>query len=499
MSDDSAARNALLSLIREAAADKAAPKQAKSNWDKLDVDIVHEGRAITLPADPENMPLGKAIEALVRKQKDEEQPFMVHEIFDAYPHDAAVAFVKAMQNLYGWASPQSTPGFFGPRPPEMLSVKTGFRDEDVIQCPMGAFKLPGVDAPIKTLIGPYGVNDAVVFLVHGEIKKKDRHIILELTTEARRILKTESIYKGRPIRLGVHDNGVLDTNRPPEFLDVSEISEESLVFDAEIQSQIDTNILVPLRETESCRKHKIPLKRGILLEGPYGTGKSLTARMAARVAELNGWTFILLDKVQGLRVALEFANRYAPAIVFAEDIDRVADKRDEATNDLINIIDGVVSKRAEVMTILTTNHVEKLDRVILRPGRLDAIISIRAPGPEAVRRLIKHYAGDLLPDGVNLTNAGEALAGQIPASIRECVERAKLGMIGRKAKKLADSDLVTAALTMKNHLALLAPKAEEQTPAQRLADSLHSVVNNGFGAKIDKLVEVTEEVKRYVS
>ena len=77
------------------------------NWDRLDVEIQHEGRAITLPGDPGKMPLGKAIEALVRKQQDEEQTFVVHEIIDAYPLDGAVAFVKAMTKLYGWASPQT--------------------------------------------------------------------------------------------------------------------------------------------------------------------------------------------------------------------------------------------------------------------------------------------------------------------------------------------------------------------------------------------------------
>ena len=111
------------------------------------------------------------------------------------------------------------------------------------------------------------------------------------------------------------------------FLDVS--AKDELIFDADIQDQIDTNILVPICNTDLVRKHKVPLKRTILLEGPYGTGKSLTARMAARVCEANGWTFILLDKVQGLRAALEFGLRYAPAVVFAEDIDRIASERDE--------------------------------------------------------------------------------------------------------------------------------------------------------------------------
>jgi transitional endoplasmic reticulum ATPase len=280
-------------------------------------------------------------------------------------------------------------------------------------------------------------------------------------------------------------------HNPPEFLDVSDISESDVLFSDDIKHQIDVNVLVPMKQTAKCRKLKIPLKRGILLEGPYGTGKSLTARMAAKVAQDNGWTFVLLDKVQGLRTALEFANRYSPAVVFAEDIDRIATLRDENANDLINTIDGVVSKRAEIMTILTTNFAENLNPVILRPGRLDAVISLRAPDAKTVERLVRHYAGSLLTPTEDLTNSGLELAGQIPASIRECVERAKLGMIGRREQTLIDADIVVAAQTMKNHLALLNRKQNDETDAQKLANSLKKVIGNGTH---DTLAAVAKQV-----
>lgn len=464
--------------VQEAA--EAEAKAKKINWDKLDVGIEHSGRAIVLPGDPGKMPTEKAIEALQRKLADENQDFAVHEVIDGYPLDAAVAFVKAMANLYGWASPVATPGFFGPKPPTMISVKTGPGRDDVVQCPMGGFKLPGVDKPVQTVIGSYGKNGANAFVIHTIIKKKDRHILLELATETRRIVAEESIYRGKAIRVGFdEDAGANDTNNPPDFLDVSDTTEASLVFDDDIRDQVNTSILVPIKETATCRKLKIPLKRGILLEGPYGTGKSLLARMVANMCVQNGWTFILLDKVQGLRAALEFANMFAPAVVFAEDIDRIASERDEEANDLINTIDGVVSKKSEIMTILTTNFADKLNPVILRPGRLDAVISLRAPSAEAVKKLLKMYAGKLLADDADVSGAGHELSGQIPASIRECVERAKLGMIGRGDTKLADRDLVIAAQTMKNHLALLNKDNKAPSNAEVLADTLHKVITNG--------------------
>lgn len=470
---------------------KTKPMKAKE-WDTLNVQIEHAGRAITLPAEPGHMPIQKAMEALARKLADEEQTFRVHEIIDAYPHDAAVAFVKAMANLYGWASPKSTMGFFGPNPPTMLSVKTGPRDEDVIQCPMGAFVLPGVDNEVGTVI------DEGKFIIHTTVKKKDRHLVLELANETRRIVASESIYKGKALHMLVDDDGDLQDSAPPIFLDVSDTTEADVLFDDNIKQQIDVNILVPMKKTAECRAASIPLKRGTLLEGPFGTGKTLTARMAGSVAVLCGWTFILLDKVQGLRAALEFAKRYAPAVVFAEDIDRIAEVRSDGMNYLINTMDGVLSKNAEVAVILTTNFVEKLDKVILRPGRLDAVISLRAPAAKTVERLIRHYGRELVPEKASLSRAGRELAGQIPASIRECVERAKLAMIGRGDTTLSDSDLVVAAQTMKNHLALLNDVRGERSDAEQLADSLQKVVGNGNAAHLANIEKQLGRVVRSV-
>jgi len=449
-----------------------------SNWNKLDTKIQYTGKTITLPSDPENMPIQAAINTLERKLDEENTTVLIHEIINAYPHDAAVAFVKAMVKIYGWTSSVPTPGWWGNSPPIFISVKTGKGHGDVMQCPIGSFRLPNVEDLITTSITKINKNDPkLYFTIRAEVRQKFRHILVELATECRRIVQEESIYRGKAILLNVDEEGHLNMNVPPDFMDTSAVGEENLIFNADIQAQIETNILVPIKKQKECAIHNIPMKRGILLEGPYGTGKSLTAAMVARVCEQNNVTFILLNRVQGLRTALELAVRFGHSVVFSEDIDLIAQDRDNKTNDLILVIDGVVSKNSPVMTILTTNHVEKLNPVILRPGRLDAIISIREPDKETVQKLIRHYAGKLIDDDSDLSRSGKEMAGQIPATIRECVERAKLGMIGRGAETLTDHDLSIAALTMKNHLALINRKSNKKSQADILAKSLHSVVH----------------------
>lgn len=457
---------------------KEEVKKEVSIWDRLDTPIRYDGRSITLPNSPEEMPTEKAIEALQRKLEDENQMFQTSEIIDAHPLDGAVAFYKAMVQLYGWASPQTVRTFFGPKPPTMLSVQVGPELEDVIQCPIGRFLLPGVKEPVNATFGE-NEKGQPAFVIYGEVKKKDRHVLIELAKVTREILKASSIYRGKPIRIAVNEDGELQLRQSPEFLKVSDITTANLIFDDVVMGQIETNILVPIREAATCRQYGIPVKRSILLAGPYGTGKSLTARLVAREGELHGWTFILLDKVQGLREALEFAKRYAPAIVFAEDIDRIASERDEEMNDLINTIDGVVSKTTEVMTVLTTNHADKLNPVILRPGRLDAVISITTPSPKTVERLLRFYGGALISAQEDLTTAGEALADQIPATIREAIDRAKLSMIGRKGNTLIAQDIVVAAKTMKDQLDLLNRKLPVETNAEKLERALQAAIGNG--------------------
>src|SRR5580765_2759252 len=129
------------------------------DWDRMEVGIKHEGRHITLPAEPGMMPEYKAIEALQRKIDDENQMFNVVEIIDAYPHDGAIAFYKAMCELYGWASPQAVRSFFGDRLPEMMSIKVGPRPEQVVQVPVGMFMLPGVEEEIYTDFTTTGKDD----------------------------------------------------------------------------------------------------------------------------------------------------------------------------------------------------------------------------------------------------------------------------------------------------------------------------------------------------
>lgn len=447
-----------------------APTEPAIDWTKIDTQIEFEGKKIKLPADPGQMDYDVAIDTIARIRDQENQEFDVKELVAGAPWDTLVAVYQAMQQIYGVVLAQSMMTFFGPIKPDFITVHTGHRPEDRVQVPMGQMSLPGVEEPVHVVMRAEGTY------VIGTVKLRDRALLVNIANLANDIIKARSVYKGKAIRLNVDEGGNLELGTQPEFLDLTKVKESDIIHTDETEALIRTNVFAPLKHTDACRKNRIPLKRGILLEGKYGTGKSLTARVTAKIATDNGWTFIMLNRSQGLKSAIEFARNYQPCVIFAEDIDRAADREDEDVNDLVNLLDGMISKTMEMMVVLTTNFIDKIDRSLLRPGRFDAVISIDAPDAKTAERIIMSYSAGLLAEGENLSEVGQATAGMIPASIREVVERAKLAMLTEGRDFLTAHDLKVSAIGMRRHMALLDPKVEVVTPEQAFGDAFKGLM-----------------------
>lgn len=314
----------------------------------------------------------------------------------------------------------------------------------------------------------------ICFRLMGEMKRKHSNLFHELCAEIRVQLKSASLYKGKAITIKFRD----DDNDPiefpePTFPEMAQIDRQQLIFSAHIEAALEANLYTPLTKTEQVRAANIPLKRGVLLAGPYGTGKTLIATLTARVATENGWTFLFCQSAADFPDCVRFAQRYQPAVVFCEDIDRVTDgDRDEQMDEILNTVDGVDSKSNEIMLVLTTNEVENIHQGMLRPGRLDAVIAVERPDAKAVERLMRYYGGALLNESEDLAEAGILLAGTTPSVIREVVERAKLTWLalsdgaGRELR-LTQAALISSARTMKMQLDLLdREKAQDPQPME---------------------------------
>lgn len=479
---------------------KIVNKGLANRFRNVQVGVENKGTKIILPDDPHKMRVNEAIDTLQKIQKAEETKVAIHEEINAYPLDGAFAFMQVLQQVYGWATAIPTPGFFGPRPPVMVNLEIGFGKHT--QVIWGDFEIPNVTGKLTT--GATTTDDGrYIFCLRGEVLKKDQEQVKLIADAVRSYVKEGSVYKGKAIRLRTNQDGSFNPEKAPAFMDLSQVKIDELVYSADIMEQVETNLFTPIRQTALCRKHGIPLKRQILLEGPYGTGKTMAANVTAKYAEENGWTFIYLDRVQSLDEAVIFARQYAPAVVFSEDIDRVmTGGRSIKVDDILNNVDGVDSKNAEVICVLTTNHVEKIEKAMLRPGRFDAVINVLPPDAKAAEKLMVQYGRGLL-NGADLTDAGKELAGQIPAVIREAVERAKLYAIRRTSPgqdvTLSGSDVAAAARAMKYHMDLLKENVESpKTAAQIIGEALEETVANVVKGNFQKTAQQVGELHQRI-
>jgi SpoVK/Ycf46/Vps4 family AAA+-type ATPase len=254
-------------------------------------------------------------------------------------------------------------------------------------------------------------------------------------------------------------------NDAPKFMDVSEVNESGLILNRSTMRDLEANVFMLIEQTEACRKNGIGLKYGLLLAGKYGTGKTLTARVMASKAVRNGWTYIYLKTGTRIATALKLAEHYAPAVVFTEDIDDiVCGERNQHLNEILNVMDGVDTKDKPIITIVTTNHPEKINKACLRPGRIDKVIRYHEPDAETAARFVQMYAKDdddksLLSDDVDLVKVGEAMAGFVPAFIAESVQMAKRFAMCRNHADIGTGvttdDLLDAAAQAKDQIAMM--------------------------------------------
>lgn len=441
-----------------------------------DVSVAREGNRVVVP---EGMDLETAIAALQAKVKEEETTVVLNFDYDLMVPEGALALYQTLNDLYGFVNAMSTPGFWGDTPPQILNVQVA-RDKSVM-IPWGRFSVPGVDGYIETSIDER--NDVPYFGLRASVPgkfKKDIERIHDVINS-----RSDSVYRGTAVALAFPEKPSSIKDYFPRFMELASLTSEDLVFSDDVEEVLSVSLFTPIEHTDFCRENNIPLKRGILLEGPYGVGKTLTATVTAGLAEEHGWTFIQLAQVKDLAKAYTFAKHHQPAVIFCEDLDEVLkdeDERDETINGILNSIDGIESKNVEIITVFTTNNVQDITKAMLRPGRIDTVVSVRAPDSKAVQRLIRLFAQDKLAAGADLTTAAALLAGKNAAVVREVVERSKLGAVRRLTYKgqalvVTAHDIEVAARGMDAHNKLLEPnpvdsRSHIEKAAEILGDKL---------------------------
>lgn len=455
------------------------------------VDVVRHGDKLIIP---EGMDLPRVDAVIHARMEYEAQEVAIHAPIDAaFPFESAYALFETLTEKFGWANGVPTPGFFGPTPPSMLSVPVG--PNQTVQVPWGRFALPNIEGYLQSSIEEDDLG-VTRFVISGKVKRMYEKAVNEIVEAVKVRVRTKSIYKGKAFRVRLFDDRGERLAMPePKFIDLSVSILPELVLPERTDASVKTNIFTPIEQTARVVRHGIPLKRGVLLAGPFGTGKTMIARATAETAVAHGWTYVEVERIFELsevaKLIRMYGTREAGVVLFCEDIDRImqGDERSIGIDQVLNVIDGVESKGSSMMIVLTTNELENITAAMLRPGRLDAIIHVGPPDADAAERLARQYGRGLIPADEPLTRSKELLAGTIPAVIREVVERSKLAAIRLHAEDselfVDDDALVFAAEEMAEHVRLLTPKEEDQrSETVKAAEILASVAREGIEAGV---------------
>ena len=209
---------------------------------------------------------------------------------------------------------------------------------------------------------------------------------------------------------------------------------------------------IPLKHPEIFERLGIAPPKGVLLHGPPGTGKTLLAKAVANESEAN---FILLNgpeimsKFYGesekkIRDIFEEAEKTAPAIVFIDEIDAIAPKREEVQGEverrvvsqLLTMMDGLKS-RGKVVVIGATNRVNSLDAALRRPGRFDREIEVGVPSKEGRLQVLKiHSRGMPFTKDVNLDAIASVTHGFVGADLESLCKEAAMSVLRKLLPKM---------------------------------------------------------------
>ncbi|AEA46762.1 CDC48 family AAA ATPase [Archaeoglobus veneficus] len=210
-------------------------------------------------------------------------------------------------------------------------------------------------------------------------------------------------------------------------------------------------IELPLKHPELFQRLGIDPPKGVLLYGPPGTGKTLIAKAVAN--EVNAH-FISIsgpeimskyygESEQRLREIFEEAKENAPSIIFIDEIDSIAPKREEVTGEverrvvaqLLALMDGLEA-RGDVIVIAATNRPDALDPALRRPGRFDREIEIGVPDREGRKEILEiHTRGMPLAEDVNLDELADHTIGFVGADLEALCKEAAMHALRKRMEK----------------------------------------------------------------
>ncbi len=206
-------------------------------------------------------------------------------------------------------------------------------------------------------------------------------------------------------------------------------------------------IELPLRHPELFRRLGVEAPKGVILHGPPGTGKTLLAKAVANETNANFYTIggpEIMSKFYGeseerLRNVFQEAQKNAPSIIFIDELDSIAPKREEVSGEverrivaqLLSLMDGLKA-RGKVVVIGATNRINAIDPALRRPGRFDREIELGVPDRDGRFDILEiHTRGMPLEKDVNLERLADITHGFVGADLQALAKEAAIRALRR--------------------------------------------------------------------
>jgi len=307
--------------------------------------------------------------------------------------------------------------------------------DEILACvQFGLYLVRAGDARLVTLVtGPSEMGDPRRQKLRLEVLAAQPDDAVAFIADIRRLMDQVNVYRGHAITLsaGMHIGPGPQTL--VQFQAVPQIGRDDVVLPHGLLEQIERQTINFSRHADQLLKSGRSLKRGVLLFGLPGTGKTLTLMyLIGRMPERT--TLLTTGSGMGLiQTVAAMARQLAPSMVVLEDVDLVAQERTTpgfgarpVLFELLNEMDGLRDDQ-DVIFVLTTNRPDILEPALAaRPGRIDLAVELPLPDADGRKRLLDLYSRGLTLDGVDIPALIGRTEGATPAYIKELLRKAAL-------------------------------------------------------------------------